>query len=120
MIYPLIGPRLHGWLDDLVSLVYLAGAWALHLHGAPLTVALLGALIHFTLTRVTNYPQGTWKRLSFRTHAYVELGEGVLVGAATVALRAPAPALYFLAFMTASQAMAFAFSDYDWPKKVTR
>ena len=34
MLIPLIGARLHGWLDDLVVLVYLAGAFALGLGGA--------------------------------------------------------------------------------------
>src|SRR4051812_21265514 len=76
MLFPLIGPRLHGWLDDLVALLYVAGALALGLSGPARLVAFGGALIHFTLTRVTNYPQGTWKLLSFRTHAFVELGEG--------------------------------------------
>jgi hypothetical protein len=27
MIYPLIPVRLHGWLDDLVALTYLGGAY---------------------------------------------------------------------------------------------
>jgi hypothetical protein len=34
VLYPLIGPRLHGWLDDLIALTYLAGI--LLLRGVPI------------------------------------------------------------------------------------
>jgi hypothetical protein len=114
VIYPLIGPRLHGWLDDTVALVYLAGALLLHLSGAALAIALGGAAVHFLLTRLTDYPQGTFKVLSFRAHAFVELGEGLAVLAATVLFLGGAPGAVrlFLAFMGASQLLAFSFSDY--------
>ena len=46
MIYPLIGPRLHGWLDDTVALVYLAGVLVLGLSGAALAIAVGGAVVH--------------------------------------------------------------------------
>jgi len=114
MLYPLIPPRLHGWLDDLVVLTYLVGAWIFQLSGLALTVAIGGALVHFTLTRLTNYPQGTWKLIPFRTHAFIELGEGILVLAATLALLhdLPLPARLFLIGMGLSQFVAFGFSDY--------
>ena len=114
MLYPLIPPRLHGWLDDVVALSYIAGIVLLGMTGAALAIAIFGAVVHFTLTRITNYPQGTWKLLSFRTHAFVELGEGLVVLAATALLLADAPLLtrIFLYVMGASQLAAFAFSDY--------
>jgi hypothetical protein len=117
MVYPLIGPRLHGWLDDTVALVYLAGAFALGLRGAALAIAIFGAVVHFLLTRLTDYPQGTIRLLSFRQHAFVELGEGVTVLAATVLLLPDAPPMVraFLLFMGATQLGAFAFSDYSQP-----
>ena len=40
MLFPLIGARLHGWLDDLVVLIYLAGAFALGLRGGALAIAI--------------------------------------------------------------------------------
>jgi hypothetical protein len=115
MLFPLIGRRLHGWLDDLVVLVYVGGALLLGLTGLARVVAFAGAAVHFTLTRLTNYPQGTWKLIRFRTHAFIELGEGVLVLAATIfALDALAlPARAFLGLMGLSQFVAFAFSDYS-------
>jgi hypothetical protein len=114
MLYPLIGPRLHGWLDDVVALLYVAGSLALGLRGAALAVALIGAAVHFLLTRLTDYPQGTFKLIPFRVHAFVELGEGIFVLAATWLLAGEAPLLWraFLSSMGATQFVAFGFSDY--------
>jgi hypothetical protein len=114
VLYPLIGARLHGWLDDLVVGVYLLGVVLLGLHDGARVAALAGAAVHFTLTRLTNYPQGTFKLIPFRTHAFIELGEGIGILAAAVALAgaAPGPARLFLALMGLSQLGAFAFSDY--------
>ncbi|HEY2901824.1 MAG TPA: hypothetical protein VGL59_14675 [Polyangia bacterium] len=121
MLYPLIGPRLHGWLDDLVSLLYIAGAFAVGLRGAALVVALAAAAVHFSLTRLTNYPQGTLKLIPFRVHAFIELGEGIAVLVATWLVLAHAPTLTraFLTLMGASQFVAFGFSDYGPATKST-
>ena len=40
MLFPWIGARFHGWLDDLVVLTYLLGAWLLTF----LVMALIGTL----------------------------------------------------------------------------
>jgi hypothetical protein len=116
VLLPLIGVRLHGWLDDLVVAIYLLGAVLLGLPGGARVAALAGAAIHFTLTRLTNYPQGTFKLIPFRTHAFIELGEGIGVAAAAVALTAAPPVgRVFLGLMGLSQFAAFAFSDYTTP-----
>lgn len=117
MLLPLISARLHGWLDDLVVAVYLLGAHFLGLHRVAFAIAAAGALVHFVLTRCTRYPQGTWPTVSFRTHAFVELGEGVavLVAGWTLVHGAPGAARVFLSVMGALQLGAFAFSDYRWP-----
>ena len=114
MLYPFIGPRLHGWLDDLVTLTYLVGGWLLGLAGAALVLALAGATTHFLLTRFTDYPQGTWRVIRFTHHAYIELGEGVaiLVGGWLLLPAAPIGPRIFVAAMGVSQLFAFAFSDY--------
>jgi len=114
MIFRLIGPRLHGWLDDLVVLVYLAGAFAFGLRGAALAIAIGGAIVHFLLTRFTNYPQGTFKLIPFRVHAFIELGEGMAVLAASLMFAADRPLAQrlFLGAMGVSQLSAFALSDY--------
>lgn len=114
MLFPLIGRRLHGWLDDLVTLIYLSGAVGLGLRGAALAITLAGAATHFSLTRLTDYPQGTIKLIPFRTHAFVELGEGLVVVAATLGFASAAPPFHrlFLGAIGLSQLAAFAFSDY--------
>jgi len=119
MLFPIIGRRLHGWLDDVVALVYLVGIVGLPLHGAARAIGLAGAAVHFLLTRFTDYPQGTWKRIPFRVHAYIELAEGLGVLIATLALlgaHAEAASI-FLIFMGLSQLGAFAFSDYGPPAR---
>jgi hypothetical protein len=114
MLVPIIGVRLHGWLDDVVVFVYLAGVIVLGLHGAAAAIAIAGAVVHFLLTRLTDYPQGTFKLIPFRVHAFIELGEGLAVLAATFTVAGPQPVVvrWFLAAMGASQLGAFAFSDY--------
>ena len=117
MIYPLLPARLHGWLDDGVVLLYLAGAYFLHLHGEQLAVAIFGASVHFALARLTNYPQGQLKWIPFRLHAFIELGEGIIVlacGYLVAHLDQPVAGA-FLEVMGASQFGAFFFSDYRWP-----
>lgn len=117
MLYPLIGARFHGWLDDIVVATYLLGAWLLGLQGPALIAILAGAAVHFLLARLTDYPQGQFKLLKFQTHAYIELAEGIAVLVAAVFL-APGPwdlGRIFVALMGASQFTAFAFSDYRWP-----
>jgi hypothetical protein len=114
LLFPLIGVRLHGWLDDVVVLVYLAGTILFGLHGVAAVIALAGAAVHFVLTRLTAYPQGSWKLIPFRSHAFIELAEGVAVLVASLALAVshPPATRAFLAVMGASQLGAFAFSDY--------
>ena len=113
MFFPLIGARLHGWLDDIVTLIYLLGAAALGLQGAARLTAFAGAAAHFLLTRFTDYPQGTFKLIPFRVHAFIELAEGAAVAVAAGLLASPPlVARAFLVFMGASQLVAFAFSDY--------
>ena len=117
MLYPLIGARLHGWLDDLVALTYLVGLLLLHLGDGARAAAIAGAAVHFTLTRLTDYPQGTFKLIPFRTHAFIELGEGVgVLGAAALLTGSPGGARAFLALMGLTQFVAFGFSDYRAPQ----
>jgi len=118
MFYPLIGVRLHGWLDDIVVLVFLIGIRVLELHGAAFFIALAGAAVHFALARCTRYPQGQYGLVSFRTHAFIELGEGILVLTAALLFISPQVGIArtFLAVMGGLQFGAFALSDYTWPK----
>jgi hypothetical protein len=115
MLLPLIGARLHGWLDDLVVIIYLAGALLIPLHGGALGACLGGAGVHFLLTRFTDYPHGMFKRIPFRTHAFIELAEGIalIIVTAWFLTSAPPAAATFLVLMGFAQVGAFAFSNYD-------
>jgi hypothetical protein len=117
VLFPLIGVRLHGWLDDFLVLLYALGIYFLGLRGAALSIGVFGAAVHFALARSTRYPQGRWGLVSFRTHAFIELAEGTLVlGAALLFVpSSEALARAFLMAMGASQFGAFALSDYQWP-----
>lgn len=117
MIFPFINPKIHGWLDDLVVLTYLMGAFVLKLHGTPMLIAMFGGAVHFFNARITDYPQGSLKLIRFKTHAYVELVEGILVllGVAFLTAGEPFEARAFLVFLGVSQLVAFSFSDYRWP-----
>jgi hypothetical protein len=114
----LVPPRIHAYLDDGVVLLYLMGSFIVGLRERAMAIALMGAVIHFFLTRFTNYPAGTVRLLSFKAHGVIELLEGVLVLSATWLLlpgHAPGKHLAFLTFMGVLQLAAFAFSDYRWP-----
>jgi len=117
VLYPLLGVRLHGWLDDLAVAIYLVGLYVLGAHGPAVVIGLGAATVHLALARFTRYPQGTWGLISFRTHAWVELTEGALVVAGTLLL-VPASEFalrVFLLTMGIAQFGAFALSDYRWP-----
>ena len=114
MIWPIIGARLHGWLDDLVVLIYAAAAFA-PIHRTAMLITVGGAFVHLVLTRITDYPQGAYRLISFRTHAYVELCEGIAVAGAAWMFTA-GPERIFLLLMGLSQLGAFSFSDYTTDK----
>src|SRR5205814_8530670 len=59
-VIPFLSPRVHAWLDETVAPTYLAIAWLLGLTGWPLAILLYCGAQHFTVTRITYYPRGTW------------------------------------------------------------
>ena len=83
MLLRLVPPRVHAYLDDGVVLLYLMGSFIVGLRERAMAIALMGAVIHFFITRFTNYPAGTVRLLSFKAHGAIELFEGLLVLAAT-------------------------------------
>ena len=118
MLFPLIGARTHGMLDHAVVLAYLMGAYIVGLRGTAMAIAIVGAFVHFAITFVTNYPQGTLRLLRFRTHGFLELAEGIGVLAATwrfLPEGAPTGHRVFLTLMGISQLTAFSLSDYRDP-----
>ena len=110
MLFPLIPVRLHGWLDEIATLSYLAVAFAFGFEGTPLWLLLLAALVHFTNTRLTNYPRGQFKAYGLKTHAKIELleGLGLLVAAAALSQQTPLQRGLFLLFGVSQLSAALA------------
>jgi hypothetical protein len=83
MLVRWIPVRLHGWLDEVATASYMGAAFLGGFEGLAFWTLLFGAALHFTNTRLTDYPQGQLKAYSLATHAKIELGEGlIMLGAA--------------------------------------
>ena len=114
---PLIPPRLHGWLDETVPPIYVAIALLISLHGAALALLVYCALQHFAVTRITDYPRGSWPLISFPIHARFDLLEGLLlIAGAYFLVSETALTRAALATLGVLQVGAFAFSDTRWPE----
>jgi hypothetical protein len=96
--------------------VYAAVALFFHLHGVALGLLLYCGAQHFIITRITNYPRGTWPLISFPAHARFDLLEGLLLLAGAALLAAEASVTRgLLGTFGALQVGAFALSDTRWP-----
>jgi hypothetical protein len=114
---PLIPPRLHGWLDETVPPIYVAIALLIPPHGAALALLVYCALQHFAVTRITDYPRGSWPLISFPMHARFDLLEGLLLIAGAYFLASETTVTRAtLATFGVLQVGAFAFSDTRWPE----
>jgi hypothetical protein len=116
MLFPFLPVRLHGWLDEVATLSYLAVAFAFGFEGAGFWLLLLAALVHFTNTRLTDYPQGQLKAYTLATHAKIELTEGLaLLGAAALLASSPELQRILLAVLGGSQLLAALTAQTRWP-----
>jgi hypothetical protein len=114
---PLIPPRRHGWLDETVPPLYVVIALLIPLRGAALALLVYCALQHFAVTRITDYPRGSWPLISFPMHAWFDLLEGLLLIAGAYFLASETTAARAtLATLGVLQVGAFAFSDTRWPE----
>jgi hypothetical protein len=77
-----IAPRLHGYLDYLTVLIFLAAPAVLGFGGVPAMLAWLLAGVHLAMTLVTRFPLGVFRRLAFALHGWVEK----IVGPALIAI----------------------------------
>lgn len=78
----ILNPRVHGYIDYLVVLYFLAAPGLFGFSGLPATIFYVLAAAHLTLTLLTAYPLGVVKLIPFPLHGGIEL----LVGIALVAL----------------------------------
>ena len=77
-----INAKLHGFLDYVVVLVFLAAPSLLHLSQVPGLISYSLAGIHLALTLLTDFPMGFVKVIPFNIHGIIEL----IVGPCLIAL----------------------------------
>jgi len=93
-----LSPKVHGILDYVVVLVFLAAPNVLLLSGVPTMISYALAGIHLLLTLFTDFPLGVVKIISFRIHGLIEFVVGpvlvVLPWLAGFSQSAPARGFY--------------------------
>ncbi len=89
--------RLHGYLDYLTVLIFLAAPSVLGFGGIAAQLAWLLAGVHLAMTLITRFPLGVFRQLAFSLHGWVE--------------RIVGPALIAIAFLPdiSAEKTAFAF-----------
>ena len=93
-----ITPTIHGYLDYLTVVVFLAAPKLLGLDGLPASLSWTLAGVHLALTLVTDFPLGWRPRLPFWIHGWVE--------------RIVGPALVLIAFLPNFSSSGLAFGFY--------
>jgi hypothetical protein len=96
-----IAPHMHGYLDYLTVVLFLAAPSALGFGGLPAALAWLLAGVHLALTLVTNFPLGVYRRLAFSIHGWIEriVGPALVVIAFLPDFYQAKPAFVFFAGM---------------------
>jgi len=69
----ILGPRLHGYIDVAIILIFLLGPFLFGLGGSPALISWILAAVHLVLTVLTRYPLGVAKRIPFVIHGLIEL-----------------------------------------------
>src|SRR5271169_2312097 len=72
----IISPKIHGCLDYLVVLVFLAAPSLLHFSRTPAVISYTLAGVHLALTLLTNFPLGLVKVIPLKIHGFIELAVG--------------------------------------------
>jgi hypothetical protein len=68
----IISPTLHGYLDYVTVLLFLIAPTIFGLSGTAGSFAYILAVIHLTMTLITDFPLGVTKQLPFKIHGWVE------------------------------------------------
>lgn len=68
----ILTPTLHGYLDYVTVVLFLAAPSVLGLTGMAGIFAYVLAIIHLTMSLVTDFPLGAYKLMPFALHGWVE------------------------------------------------
>ncbi len=106
--------RIHGVIDIISVILFVAGPVAFGLGGAPAEIAYALAIVHLVMSLLTRYPLGIRKVIPFVVHGIVELVVGVfLLILPTLAGYAPgSPARRFYMIMGALILIVWALTAY--------
>ena len=69
----LIGPRIHGYFDVALIIVFALAPFVVGLGGPPALISWVLAVLFLILVLVTRYPLGAAKQIPFVAHGLVEL-----------------------------------------------
>lgn len=73
----ILNPRVHGYIDYLAVLYFLAAPSLFGITGLPATVLYVVAAAYLVLTLLTAYPLGVVKVIPFSLHGGIELLSGI-------------------------------------------
>lgn len=82
----ILNAKIHGYLDFVVVLVFLAAPTLLHLSALPGMISYALAGVHLLVTLVTDFPMGVLKVLPLKWHGIIELVVGPVLIALPFAL----------------------------------
>lgn len=74
-----LSPRIHGYLDFAVVVIFLLAPLALGLGGTPALVSYLLAIVHLVMTLMTRFPAGISKKIPFMVHGFIELAVAIFL-----------------------------------------
>jgi hypothetical protein len=115
----ILNAKIHGYLDYLVVLVFLAAPSLFHFSQIPSVIAYALAGVHLALTLLTDFPMGVLKIVPLKWHGIIELIVGpVLVALPFVLGFGPEPsAQYFYIAVGLVIFIVWVLTDYRSAKK---
>jgi hypothetical protein len=110
-----IGPAQHAVLDYGVAATFFAlGARYLNTNRAASTLAFLNGAMVLGMSLFTDYPGGVWRKISFRTHGALDVGQAAFAGLGPVLFGfAGAPEAKTFYAQALSEAGVVAATDWD-------
>jgi hypothetical protein len=75
----ILTPTLHGYLDYVTVVLFLAASSLLGLTGMAGIFAYVLAIIHLAMTLLTDFPLGIYKLVPFNLHGWIERGVGPML-----------------------------------------
>ncbi len=69
----ILSPKVHGMLDYVVVLLFLAAPKLIGLQGASALLSYALAGVHFLVTVLTDFPMGLVKLIPLKVHGWIEL-----------------------------------------------